>query len=285
MYKGATVLQQSESRPVHEAAHILWKNDDAATVDLLRAKLNTALLTLASSIRAAGSPRILVGPLSVEGEPLSYPFGEARNAISRPSLIDIRRACLYSGVQLKVLILYRDPLAATYSRIHQMRSVLQAHALIQARIVEANLEQISLEVVSIACGNVASIRYEELVAEPTSVVVALAAFTEIDMDILKTSSESIKPSLIGGDIPLPEATLKGLKDFFGYLPRGSADGGGDNELELPEYVIRSKGWWPLVSPDLKLNASNHHEFWRSKYCCSLPSEISWRRRHLRRDRI
>jgi hypothetical protein len=75
---------------------------------------------------------VLLGPLNIGGEPLSYPFGKPRNAVSRPDLNELRRACLLvGGIEVKVLALYRDPLATTYSRVHQMRNELATHALLQ----------------------------------------------------------------------------------------------------------------------------------------------------------
>lgn len=59
--------------------------------------------------------------------------GEARNAVVRPRMQELRSACEAANVRLHTVVLYRDPLAATYSRVHQMQYLLRGHILLQAR--------------------------------------------------------------------------------------------------------------------------------------------------------
>ena len=121
---------EKEVSDVHEAAHTLWKAEDAKDFPAKRVALADALSKVAARVKLGKSARVLVGPVSgkVSGEngerqPLSYPFGSERTAVHRPHMADIFRACLEAGVRFRVVVLYRDPIAATLSRWHQMHAL------------------------------------------------------------------------------------------------------------------------------------------------------------------
>jgi hypothetical protein len=236
------VLRLASAQGVHAAAHELWKNDDAGLQSTLRQRLASELGALAATVRRSGEgDRWLVGPLSAEGQPLSYPFGEARNAVQRPVLAELRAACLEAGVKLKVVGLWRDPLEATYSRVRQMRTALAAHALLQARIVDDNLRFVASDILSLPCalypgGGAASaavaatawaatVRFEEdLEARPAWTASALAAFTGLDpAPLLQRARDAIhapaSTSTSGNAamaMVMTSAAAWGLRDYFGY---------------------------------------------------------------------
>ena len=161
--EGVPVLfvPRSEAKPVNTAAWALWRNDDAGKHKGLVADFNAALRLLLlsgeSSSVAAGvteggvtTRRILFGPFTESGEPLSYPFGVPRNAVSRPVLEDVVGGCARVGIGVKMVVLHRDPIAATYSRIRQMRE-LKGHALLQGRIVLDNMQAVAREMGALEC--------------------------------------------------------------------------------------------------------------------------------------
>lgn len=234
------VLSLSEARAVHEASHALWRHDDAALLLERRAALTTALAVAAASaardvLSGAAGPRWLVGPLASDGQPLSYPFGEARVATSRPALSELRAACAQAKVTLRVVVLWRDPLACTLSRLKAMPSLLTGHALLQARLVDTELQRLSFETSSMPCGSLAVASYEALLEDPTTIARQLAIFAGLDPEPLASRARAaIKPppattivsssSASRGYASEPTVSVQqveGLKAYFGYSSSSS----------------------------------------------------------------
>lgn len=184
---------------------------------------------------------MLVGPYNSNGEPLSYPFGLPRNAVSRPMIRDLQLATAAANVTLRMLVLHRDPMACTYSRIRQMKVTLEKHELLQARLVLDNLQALSWDVRSLPCGSVSTVPYEELLARPEDFAEPLADFTGIaHEDMSRALGEVIRASSAHSyESGLGVKQVQGLDDFFGY-ENGS----------LIESTVRRQGWWPLISPEL-----------------------------------
>ena len=234
------VLSLAEARAVHEASHALWRNDDAALLLERRASLTTALAVAATSaardvLSGAAGPRWLVGPLASDGQPLSYPFGEARVATSRPALSELRAACAQAKVLLRVVVLWRDPLACTLSRLKAMPSLLTGHALLQARLVDTELQRLSFETSSMPCGSLAVASYEALLEDPTTVARQLAIFAGLEPEPLASRARAaIKPPPATITVSTSSASrssasaptvsvqqIEGLKAYFGYSSSSS----------------------------------------------------------------
>ena len=187
-----TFVPRLESKPVNSAGWYLWKNDDAARHRQLLLAFIAALRVV--SERPHTGRRILFGPFTESGEPLSYPFGRDRNAVSRPVFADVSAGCAMVGISVKMIVLHRDPIAATYSRIHQMARELAGHALLQARIMLDNLQAVANEMGGVQCDNKATIRYERLLEDPAAYASAFGVFTGIPLGAAHNALSSVKRS-------------------------------------------------------------------------------------------
>jgi hypothetical protein len=187
--------------------------------------------------------------------------------------MELRRSCLATRVRLRVLVLYRDPLAATVSRIRMMQKILLGHALLQARIVEANLDYLSQEVATLTCGSIATARYEDLLATPLEVGSNIAVFVGASEHAFDKNARMIKePKKSASSAVVSGAALQGLRDFFGYEPSSVVNG----TFALSNEVIAGKGWWPLIAPevDVSVTAKKGLEV-DSPYCCTARSNSSF----------
>jgi hypothetical protein len=207
--------------------------------------------------------------LASDGQPLSYPFGEARTAVRRPALSEFRAACAQAKVALRVVVLWRDPLACTLSRIKAMSQLLQGHALLQARIVDAELQRLSFETSQLPCGSVAVASYEALLGDPAGVARQLAIFAGLEPDgLVSRARAAINPppaasvSNWGHDVAFSAQQLEGLKAYFGYPASAgamgsssssrSSSGGSVNAAGLGDTTSRAKGWGSLLVPLVSL---------------------------------
>ena len=295
---GNLILDLADTRPVHAAAHSLWLNDDAERDLVLQRELTAVLTALASAVKSAvagsetaalsNSQRWMIGPLTADGQPISYPFGADRSTTRRPRLEDIRRACLAASaalsshgviVRLRVIGLYRDPMAMTYSRMHQMVNILMSHALLQARIVEENLRAVATDIRSLACGVAATVRYEELLDSRQRVAAAIQTFIGLPRDALLATT-AVHSSAIASGSSSPEQTFEyhygaslttnrfypsfrpnglsmsanaGLRRFFGYDEVNGTDRQGkDTPPPLSDSTVIEKGWYVLIASPLSL---------------------------------
>ena len=232
-----------ESRPVNSAGWYLWKNDDAARHRQLLLAFIAALRVVRE--RPQTGRRILFGPFAESGEPLSYPFGQARNAVSRPVFADVSASCAMVGISVKMIVLHRDPIAATYSRIHQMTRELAGHALLQARIVLDNLQAVASEMGALQCDDKVTIRYERLLEDPTAYASAFGTFTGIPLDAAHKALSSVKGSSAHDYLSsLTPEEVSSLESYFGYDANGT----------LPGKAAAERGFWPLVDPALDITA-------------------------------
>lgn len=290
------VLSLAQARPVHAASRALWTNTDPAAQMALRGNLTAALTrtraaeeAFAAGLQGYGlrtTTRVLIGPLSADGEPLSYPFGRARNALQRPVLGDMRMACRRAGVAFRALVLVRDPMACVLSRARAWGPALEGRELDQARLVEGELQRLAHEVqtlllpaieeeggqekgcaepnsgsiggnagasvkekknnyrsghvVKVAEALVATVQYNDLIAEPQRVAKSIALFAGLGADELEQGSASIRTR---NPVALPPPVLGGLRDYFGYRA---------DEGELRAKVASAHGWGSLLVPEIDI---------------------------------
>jgi hypothetical protein len=234
------ILNLTETSKFNSASRDFWVNTDPRKYTMLRENMLSTLSTINNKVMTEGKPKFIVGPVNVENEPLSFPFGPLRDAVTRPTLRDVREVCMKGKVRLITLVLYRDPFNAVFSRIHSQAQELNYHELTQAKIVEDNLQNLAMEIMSMRCGTVYVVKYERLLSDPVGISNQISKFTGIELKHLHQSKISPPKT----KMTLSESAQKGIKDHLGYK---------DDEAELPLESIRSRGWYPIVAPELDIS--------------------------------
>jgi hypothetical protein len=64
-------------------------------------------------------------------------------------LRDIAAACAHARVALRVVVMHRDPIDATASRVRQQASTLVGAALLQAQVMRGNLIVLASELAEV----------------------------------------------------------------------------------------------------------------------------------------
>ncbi|MEM9829043.1 MAG: hypothetical protein AAF944_00315 [Bacteroidota bacterium] len=141
-------------------------------------------------------------------EDISYPFYQPRNSMRRTDLLDFT-SLLPNDVQLKVLVLYRNPVSATYSGI---RRKFTKNVYEQARIVEDNLIYIDRHVTVGLNGNFRSLIFEDFLREPRAFLVGLADWLEVDELLLEKGLPNLREPFAAKDIPTKTRDI--LTAFF-----------------------------------------------------------------------
>jgi hypothetical protein len=151
-----------------------------------------------------------------------------------------------------------------------MSQLLQGHALLQARIVDAELQRLSFETSQLPCGSVAVASYEALLGDSAGVARQLAIFAGLEPDgLVSRARAAINPppaasvSNWGHDLAFSAQQLEGLKAYFGYPASAgamgssssssrSSSGGSVNAAGLGNTMARAKGWGSLLVPSVSL---------------------------------
>lgn len=141
-------------------------------------------------------------------EDMSFPFNQPRNAVCRPDILDFIDL-ISDLIELKFLVLYRDPIAATYS---SLRRGFNKNVYEQARIVEDNLIYIdkSLSV----CGPhlYKTLIFEDFLKEPHAYLEGLASWLGVDHSLLAQGVQNLREPHVLAAIPENIRTV--LTDFF-----------------------------------------------------------------------
>ena len=140
----------------------------------------------------------------------SFPYGLERDTLRRPDIIDMVEL-LSPYVDLRPLVIYRDPVSCTYSAI---RRGFNQNALHQARIVEDNLIFIKQQLET--CGlEFRTINYERFVSNPDAYAAGYKQWWSIDDKSFSAGINQIRPSTSKKQIP--PGILEILEAFFSPL--------------------------------------------------------------------
>ena len=141
-------------------------------------------------------------------EDMSFPYGQPRNTLRRPDLIDFTDM-LASEVDMKILVLYRNPVSATYSSI---RRGFTNNVYEQARIVEDNLIYIDRQLSVIGHHTFRVLPFEHFLATPHAYLEGLANWMEVDLDLLRKGIAHLYQPHSPKNIP--SKTRQALTNFF-----------------------------------------------------------------------
>lgn len=140
-------------------------------------------------------------------ESVSFPFENPRNTLRRPDVIELVDT-IEDMLEYKLLVLYRNPISATYSGI---RRGFTHNVRLQAKIVEDNLIYIASQVSTIDTNLYKVIDFDEFLANPNAYVKPLAAWWDLDEELLAKGLQNIHEPTQVEEIP---ADIKKILDEF-----------------------------------------------------------------------
>lgn len=114
----------------------------------------------------------------------SFPFGKSRDEPKRPDFPSI----LNSGVSTKIILLYRNPVDASYSAFRRFHN----DPIAQGRISDSNLRFIQ-ETLLRHSPPTFGIRYETFIENPESYITPLANFLECHEGLISQDIRNVKP--------------------------------------------------------------------------------------------
>ncbi len=141
-------------------------------------------------------------------ESASFPFNHPRDTLRRPDIIELTDT-IKGMLEYKLLVLYRNPISATYSGI---RRGFTDNVRLQAKIVEDNLIYIASQMNTIDKDLYKVIDFDEFLTNPIAYVKPLAAWWDLNEELLINGLKNIhKPTQIE---EIPIETKKILNEFF-----------------------------------------------------------------------
>jgi len=141
----------------------------------------------------------------------SFPYEQPREALRRPDIIEFSQlmAEFKDFIDVKYLILYRNPIAATYSAI---RRGFTDNIYLQSRIVESNFIYIERQFGNIYPQSYRVIHFEEFLDKPEEHLEKLADWWNLDHE---TVSEGLtKLRMPSGLSKIPKEEKEFLEGFF-----------------------------------------------------------------------
>jgi hypothetical protein len=141
-------------------------------------------------------------------EDMSFPFNQPRNAICRPDILDFIDL-ISDQAELKILVLYRNPVSATYS---SLRRGFTKNVFEQARIIEDNLIYIDKHLSICDKSLYRTLIFEEFLINPLAYLKGLANWFELDYSLLLNGVKNLRPPFNSDAIP--EKIRITLLDFF-----------------------------------------------------------------------
>ena len=144
---------------------------------------------------------------------VSFPFGNPRNAVRRPDLLELQSIFEHIA-ELRILALWRAPITSAYSGY---RRGFSDSLYLQSRIIEDNLIYLDAQLRSCNKERIQIINFEELINKPEPVLHKLSTFIEVDKRILMNFSKRIRPFGKKGPYNtaiIPEEERNFLESFF-----------------------------------------------------------------------
>lgn len=139
---------------------------------------------------------------------MSFPFNNPRNTLRRPDIIELTDI-IKDLMEYKLLVLYRNPILATYSGI---RRGFTDNVRLQAKIVEDNLIYIASQMSTIDKALYKVIDFDEFLVHPIAYVKPLAVWWDLDEELLIKGLQNIHKHTQIEEIPIE--TKKILTEFF-----------------------------------------------------------------------
>jgi len=168
--------------------------------NLNRATVKEEFQAIIRKYRAEGKTHLM--------EDMSFPYHQPRNAMRRPDIIDF--VDMVEGqADLKILMLYRNPVTATYSGL---RRGFTKNVYEQARIIEDNLVYIN-QSLSVCGPDIFKILvFEDFLKAPKRYLPGLAAWLDLEEEILAKGIQNLREP--HAPAAIPEKISKVLSGFF-----------------------------------------------------------------------
>jgi hypothetical protein len=141
-------------------------------------------------------------------ESASFPYGQPRNTLRRPDILFLAET-LQGWVDLRMLVLYRNPIAASYSGF---RRGFTENLLLQAKIIEDNLIFLNAQLGQCPKDIYKTLTFESFLANPRVYVEPLASWWQLDKQELGVGLEALRTPTSMDDIPKPDRDI--LETFF-----------------------------------------------------------------------
>lgn len=141
----------------------------------------------------------------------SFPYEQPRAPLRRPDIIEFSELMedFQDFIEVQYLILYRNPISATYSAI---RRKFTDNIYFQAKIAESNFLYIERQFSTIPKANYRIIHFEEFLSQPEKHLKKIADWWELDYRIVAPGLSKLrKPS---GLSKIPEEDKEFLESFF-----------------------------------------------------------------------
>jgi hypothetical protein len=148
------------------------------------------------------------GPYTHLLDTASFPYNQPRNTLRRFDILEIADI-LKDFCELKLLVLYRDPISTAYSGI---RRGFVKHPYLQAQIVEDNLIFINAQLSQLSQKLYKILNFEAFLEKPESHIKPLAQWWNLDELRLQEGIQYLKSPTKLGDIPVKIKQC--LEDFF-----------------------------------------------------------------------
>ena len=138
----------------------------------------------------------------------SFPYNQPRNTLRRFDILEINDV-LKDFCELKLLVLYRDPISTAYSGI---RRGFVKHPYLQAQIVEDNLIFINTQLSQLSQKLYKILIFEDFLEKPESHIKPLSQWWGLDERALQEGIKHLKSPTKLDEIPVKIKQC--LEDFF-----------------------------------------------------------------------
>jgi len=142
----------------------------------------------------------------------SFPYGLERDTLRRPDIIDMVEI-LGDYVEIRPLVIHRDPISCTYSAV---RRDFTDNVLHQARFVEDNLIFIKQQLEAAEL-NYQTLSYEHFVSNPSVYATGFKKWWGLSDESFSEGIKQIRPATSKNQIPTE--TLQQLEEFFSPMRR------------------------------------------------------------------
>ncbi|MGD1860557.1 MAG: hypothetical protein ACFB0E_11375 [Leptolyngbyaceae cyanobacterium] len=141
-------------------------------------------------------------------EHTSFPYEQPRESLRRPDIINFEELTK-DTIDVKYLVLYRNPIAATYSAI---RRKFTDNVYYQARIAESNYIYIERQFSQVPDNKYRVVHFEEFLENPEHYGKKLSEWWELEHEVVEVGLKNLrKPS---GMSKIPGDSRKFLENFF-----------------------------------------------------------------------
>lgn len=144
-------------------------------------------------------------------ESTSFPYDQPRETLCRPDVIDFFEMIDKNLIDLRMLVLYRNPISVTYSAI---RRGFTKNIILQAKIVEDNFIYIDRQLSVFDKKYYRVLPFEGFIDNPEIYIEGLSDWWGIEKEKLSKGIKRLRETTSINDIPNTERNI--LENFFTF---------------------------------------------------------------------